>query len=184
MFRSKKPNSSRGVRHARKFRLRTDASRDTQCSRALNTQLPPRNCWRHYPPRYSNGWAEFWSEPMKLIVDKLNHAHWLRMWNSVSYVDRNNILLLYLWNVFHQSQLRKQCDITQGIMLNNVLPVISLLCLQLGILITYLLHHLRGNCIPNLNWTCFVHYFKLSTLFWKLNIGILKQIFRETQKWH
>ena len=40
MFQSKKPNSSRGVRHARKFRLRTDASRDTRCSRALNTQLP------------------------------------------------------------------------------------------------------------------------------------------------
>ena len=38
MFQSKKPNSSRGVRHARK--LRTDASRDTRCSRALNTQLP------------------------------------------------------------------------------------------------------------------------------------------------
>ena len=32
MFQSKKPNSSRGVRHARKFRLRTDASRDTRCS--------------------------------------------------------------------------------------------------------------------------------------------------------
>ena len=40
MFQSKKPNSSRGVRHACKFRLRTDASRDTLCSRALNTQLP------------------------------------------------------------------------------------------------------------------------------------------------
>ena len=40
MFQSKKPNSLRGVRHARKFRLRTDASRDTQCSRTLNTQLP------------------------------------------------------------------------------------------------------------------------------------------------
>ena len=40
MFQSKNPNSSRGVRHARKFRLRTDASRDTQCSRALNIQLP------------------------------------------------------------------------------------------------------------------------------------------------
>ena len=34
------PNSSRGVRHARKFHLCTDASRDTQCSRVLNTQLP------------------------------------------------------------------------------------------------------------------------------------------------
>ena len=40
MFQSKKPNSSRGVLHARNIRLRTDASRDTQCSRALNTQLP------------------------------------------------------------------------------------------------------------------------------------------------
>ena len=40
MFQSKKPNSLRGVRHVRKFHLRTDASRDTLCSRALNTQLP------------------------------------------------------------------------------------------------------------------------------------------------
>ena len=39
MFQSKKPNSSRGIRHVRKFRLRTDASRDTRCSRTLNTQL-------------------------------------------------------------------------------------------------------------------------------------------------
>ena len=29
----------RGVRHVRKFRLRTDVSRDKWCSRALNTQL-------------------------------------------------------------------------------------------------------------------------------------------------
>ena len=36
-----------------------------------------------YPPRYSNGWAEFWSEPMKPLVNKLNHAHWLR----ISYHD-------------------------------------------------------------------------------------------------
>ena len=40
MFQSKKPNSSRGVCHAGKFRLRTDASRDTRCSRALYTQIP------------------------------------------------------------------------------------------------------------------------------------------------
>ena len=40
MFQSKKPNSSRGVRHARKFCLRTDALRDMQCLLALNTQLP------------------------------------------------------------------------------------------------------------------------------------------------
>ena len=40
MFQSKKENSSRGVRHARKFRLRTDTSRDTRCSLVLSTQLP------------------------------------------------------------------------------------------------------------------------------------------------
>ena len=40
MFQSKKPNSSGGVRHARKFRSRTDASRYMRCSRAFNTQLP------------------------------------------------------------------------------------------------------------------------------------------------
>ena len=40
MFQSKKPKSLRGVRHACKFRLRADASRDMRCSRALNTQLP------------------------------------------------------------------------------------------------------------------------------------------------
>ena len=39
MLQSKKPNSSRDVRDPRKFRLRTDVSRDTQCSHALNTQL-------------------------------------------------------------------------------------------------------------------------------------------------
>ena len=40
MFQSKKPKSSRGVRHARKFRLRTDALRDTRSARVLDTQLP------------------------------------------------------------------------------------------------------------------------------------------------
>ena len=40
MFQFKKPRSSRGFRHTRKFHLRTDASRDTQSSRASNTQLP------------------------------------------------------------------------------------------------------------------------------------------------
>ena len=39
MFQSKKPNSSYGVRHPRKFRLHTDAACDTWCSRALNAQL-------------------------------------------------------------------------------------------------------------------------------------------------
>ena len=40
MFQSQKPNSSCGVRHAHKFCLRTDVSRDTRCARALNKQLP------------------------------------------------------------------------------------------------------------------------------------------------
>ena len=40
MFQSKKPNSLCGVRHARKFCLHTDASRDTRCLREFNTQLP------------------------------------------------------------------------------------------------------------------------------------------------
>ena len=40
MFQSKKPKSSRGIRHSHKFRLRTDVSCDTQCPCVLNTQLP------------------------------------------------------------------------------------------------------------------------------------------------
>ena len=75
MFQSKKPNLSRGIRHVRKFRLRTRASRNTRVKYATTL----RNRWTHYPPRYSNGWAEFWSEPIKLLVGKLNHAHWLRI---------------------------------------------------------------------------------------------------------
>ena len=71
MFQSKKPKSSRGVRHASKFRLRTDGSRDTRCSHALNTQLPDTR----YPLRSSNGLAEFWPEPIKFLVDTLNDAH-------------------------------------------------------------------------------------------------------------
>ena len=46
MFQSKKPNLLRGIRHARKFHLRMDASRDVRCSRALNTQLPRVNAER------------------------------------------------------------------------------------------------------------------------------------------
>ena len=40
MFQSRKPKSSRGVRHACKIRLLSDVSRDTTCLRELNTQLP------------------------------------------------------------------------------------------------------------------------------------------------
>ena len=93
MFQSKKPNSSRGVRHARKFRLRTDASRNTLCSLALNTQLPR---WTRHPPCYSNGWVEFWWEPMKLLVDKLNHAHWLRITDQ----ERKKSSAYQYFNVF------------------------------------------------------------------------------------
>ena len=46
----------------------------------------PRKSWTRCPPRYSNGWAEFWSEPMKLLVDTLNHAHWLRMINRQNFL--------------------------------------------------------------------------------------------------
>ena len=44
MFQSKKPKSSRGVRHVRKFPSRTDASRDTQSSRRLKYATISRNC--------------------------------------------------------------------------------------------------------------------------------------------
>ena len=54
IFQSKKPNSSRGVRHALKFRLRMDASLDARCSRALNTQLQGRVIAERTLPRYSN----------------------------------------------------------------------------------------------------------------------------------
>ena len=40
MFQSKKPKSLSGVRHARKFHLRTDVSRDAQCSHASDMQQP------------------------------------------------------------------------------------------------------------------------------------------------
>ena len=79
MVQSKKPMSSREVRHLCKFHLQTDTSHDTQGSRALNTQLP------HVIAEYaihlssSNGWAEFWPEPMKFLVNMLNHVVWLRI---------------------------------------------------------------------------------------------------------
>ena len=40
MFQSKIPKSLRGVHHARKFHLCTDASHDMRCSHTLNMQLP------------------------------------------------------------------------------------------------------------------------------------------------
>ena len=63
----------------------------------------PRKSWTRYPPRYSNGWAEFWSEPMKLLVDKLNHAHWLRIkaYSLISYRGHSeNVQSLNLLHLF------------------------------------------------------------------------------------
>ena len=62
-----------GIRHMRKFHLHTDASRDTWCASALNMQLPAE---RAIHLMSSNGWAEFWPEPMIFLVDMLNHAHY------------------------------------------------------------------------------------------------------------
>ena len=47
----------------------------------VNYATTPRNTWMRYPSWFSNGWAEFWPEPMKFLVDMLNHAHWLRISN-------------------------------------------------------------------------------------------------------
>ena len=63
----------------------------------------PRNCWTHYPPRYSNGWAEFSSEPMKLLVDKLNHAHWLRIFIHIHHFRNWHI---YVKEVVNEMKMR------------------------------------------------------------------------------
>ena len=75
MFQSKKPKSSCGVRHAGKFRLRSDASHSTRCSRAFNTQLPRVIAERAIHYGLVMGLAEVWPKPMKFLVDMLNHAH-------------------------------------------------------------------------------------------------------------
>ena len=61
----------------------------------------PRNYWMRYPPRYSNGWAEFWSEPMKPLVNKLNHAHWLRISSNWSPVQVSVSSVLWCCDVPH-----------------------------------------------------------------------------------
>ena len=48
------------------------AIRSVQCVKYATT---PRDCWTRYPSRSSNGWVEFWPEPMEFLVDMLNHAH-------------------------------------------------------------------------------------------------------------
>ena len=76
MFQSKKPKSSCGTRHARKFHLHTDASHDMRCSCALNMQLPRVIGERAiHHGLVMDGWTEFWPEAMKFLVDMLNHAH-------------------------------------------------------------------------------------------------------------
>ena len=82
MFQSKKPKSLRSVRHARKFRLCTDASDDTRCSCVLSTQLPRVIAVRsiHHGPVMDG--AEFLVEPMKFLVDMLNQAHLFRISNE------------------------------------------------------------------------------------------------------
>ena len=81
MLQFKKPKKSRAVRHARKFRLRTDASRDTRCLRALNMQPPCEITERaiHHDLVMDGRSLAIWPEPMKFLVDMLNLPHWPRI---------------------------------------------------------------------------------------------------------
>ena len=63
------------VRHALKLYLHRDASRATQCSRMLNTQLPRVIAKCAIRLSSSNGWGKFLPEPMKFLVDMPIHAH-------------------------------------------------------------------------------------------------------------
>ena len=84
---SKKPKTSRGIRHALKFCLFTDVSR------ALIHSWPWVNAERSIHLSCYNGWGEFWPEPMKFLVDMLNHTHWLRiMYNVFPREDRYDSL--------------------------------------------------------------------------------------------
>ena len=56
-----------------------------------------RICWTRYPSQSSNGWSEFWAEPMKFLVDMLNHSHWLRIhcrwwWIACSAIMRGSCM--------------------------------------------------------------------------------------------
>ena len=59
----------------RKFCLHADASRDMWCPHELDTQLPHLIAERTIHLLFHNGWAEFWPEPIKFLVDMLNHTH-------------------------------------------------------------------------------------------------------------
>ena len=56
LYQSKKPKSYHGIRHAHKFCLHTDVSCDTQCSPALNMQLPCVIDEHNSHLSFSNGW--------------------------------------------------------------------------------------------------------------------------------
>ena len=67
-FNPRNQKSLRGVRHACKFRLRTDASRDTWCSRALGTQVPRVIAKRaiHYGPIMDG--QSFWQNQWNFLL--------------------------------------------------------------------------------------------------------------------
>ena len=94
MFQSIKPKSLRGVRHARKFCLHTDASRNTPCSHTLNMQLPCVIAERAI--HYSNGWVE---KPMKFLVDMLNHTHWIRIFSKGETAPQFNMYKILSWSI-------------------------------------------------------------------------------------
>ena len=54
----------------------------------LNTQLPRIIAEPTIHPSSSNGWAEFWPEQIKFLVDMLKHAHWLRTWIDMFVAER------------------------------------------------------------------------------------------------
>ena len=98
-----RPNLSRGIRHARKFRLRTDASRDMRCSRALNTQLPRVIAERVFYHVIVMDGPSCWSEPMKLLADYAKSLlQWLRICNHSQWNTsmRRCTSIIQLWDNF------------------------------------------------------------------------------------
>ena len=79
MFRSKKPKLLCGDHHTRRFCLCTDASCYMRSAHVLNKHLPHVISEWAIRLLCNNGWEEFWSEPMKFLVDMISHAHWLRI---------------------------------------------------------------------------------------------------------
>ena len=67
----------------RQFSLRTYASCNTWCSREFNTQLPRVIAERTIHHVIVMDGRSFGQSQWKLLVDKLNHTHWLRMASNV-----------------------------------------------------------------------------------------------------